>query len=473
MPAAFTDLISRGDGVVGDLLERATRRHHRRRLGRVGWSRAFAGADPTWAGGGRPPTEGNSVEVYIDGASALPAMAAAVRVARSTVHIAGWTFSPSFIMDRTGAATSLRALLAEAAERVDVRVLSWAGAPVPLFHPTRSEARQSLHELVAGTRISGALDSRNRPMHCHHEKVLIVDGRVAFVGGIDLTDRSGDRFDSAPHPSRPRLGWHDVAALVEGPAVADVGAHFAMRWWETTGERLAAAPTHHAAGATSVQVVRTVPEHTYRSLPDGEFTILEAYVGALRSARRLIYVENQFLWSAEIVALLRQKLSRPPTDEFRVAIILPMQPNNGSEDTQGQLGVLRDADRHNRLLVGTVGPERTDGVSVYVHAKVAVVDDRWITVGSANLNEHSLFNDTEMNIVSDSRSLARSVRERLWSEHLAEDCTDRDPLEVLETQWRPLLESGATSRVPLRRLPSRSRRVTRFFGPLNGLLVDG
>jgi phosphatidylserine/phosphatidylglycerophosphate/cardiolipin synthase-like enzyme len=473
MPAPFTDLIGRGDAALGDLLERATRQHHRRRLGRAGWSRAFEGADPTWAGGGPAPTDGNRVEVHIDGASALPAMTAAVRGARSSVHVAGWAFSPSLIMDRDGTATSLRALLAEAAERVDVRVLSWAGAPVPLFHPTRAEARRSLQELVAGTRIRSALDRRNRPMHCHHEKLLIVDGGAAFVGGIDLTHRAGDRFDSAPHPSRRSLGWHDVAAFIEGPAVADVSAHFAMRWWETTGERILVAPTPEAAGSTRVQVVRTVPEHTYRSLPDGEFTVLEAYVGALRSAQRLIYLENQFLWSAEIVALLCQKLSRPPTDEFRVAVILPMQPNNGSEDTQGQLGVLRDADRHHRLLVGTVGAARPDGVSVYVHAKVAVVDDRWITVGSANLNEHSLFNDTEMNIVSDSQCLARGVRERLWSEHIAADCTGLDPLEVLETRWRPLLSETATSTVPLRCLPSRSRRATRLFGALNGLLVDG
>ena len=112
-------------------------------------------------------------------------------------------------------------------------------------------------------------------------------------------------------------------------------------------------------------------------------------------------------------------------------------------------------------------------MSVYVHAKVAVVDDRWITVGSANLNEHSLFNDTEMNIVSDSQTLARSVRERLWSEHIAADCAGLDPLEVLETRWRPLLSETATSTVPLRGLPNRSRRATRLFGALNGLLVDG
>ena len=78
-------------------------------------------------------------------------------------------------------------------------------------------------------------------------------------------------------------------------------------------------------------------------------------MGALRRARRLIYLENQFLWSAEVVALLREKLLRPPTDEFRLCIVLPRRPNNGNDDTRGQLGVLEAADHHHRLLFGTVG----------------------------------------------------------------------------------------------------------------------
>jgi phosphatidylserine/phosphatidylglycerophosphate/cardiolipin synthase-like enzyme len=110
---------------------------------------------------------------------------------------------------------------------------------------------------------------------------------------------------------------------------------------------------------------------------------------------------------------------------------------------------------------------------VYVHAKIAVVDDAWLTIGSANLNEHSLFNDTEMNLVTDDAALARQVREQLWSEHLGEDCTGLDPLAVIEERWRPALSSGTTSSVPLRNLPSTSRRSARLIGPVTGLFVDG
>ena len=466
------DIVAGIDTRLGDVIEDAERRHHARRLRRLGWTRALVGEGGGWATGVTAAREGNSVEVYIDGVQALPAITAAVRSARQSVHIAGWAISPAFAMERDPATVTLRALLAEVAERVDVRVLTWAGAPFRLFHPTRPEARAALDSLVTGTRIRGALDRRNRPMHCHHEKLVIVDGTSAFVGGIDLTGLGGDRYDGPPHASHSELGWHDAAVHLRGPAASDVASHFAMRWEATTGESTRHAAAVAPAGGSRVQVVRTVPERTYDALPDGDFGILEAYVGALRRARRLIYIENQFLWSSEIVGILIRKLLRPPSDEFRVCVVLPLHPNNGGDDTRGQLGVLLEADRHRRLLVGTIGPPARDRPPVYVHAKICVVDDEWLTIGSANLNEHSLFNDTEVNIVTDDAALARSVRERLWSEHLGEDCTGRDPVRVIEERWRPLLDADQ-SPAALRRMPATSRRTARLLGPVKGLVVDG
>jgi phosphatidylserine/phosphatidylglycerophosphate/cardiolipin synthase-like enzyme len=468
----IADLTARVDAQVGDVIERANRRHHIRRLTRLGWDRALRGAGRGWASS-QPVRDGNRLEVHIDGAAALPAIAAAIRGAQSFVHIAGWTVNPDFAVEHYPAPVSLRELLADAAMRVDVRVLVWAGAPVPVMHPSRREARQLLKDLVAGTRIRGALDGHNRPMHCHHEKLVIVDGTVAFVGGIDLTDLSGDRFDGAPHGNTARLGWHDAAASLAGPSVADVALHFAMRWAATTGEHVPEAVTPGPEGESRVQVVRTVPEKTYPALPRGDFGILEAYTGALRRARQLIYLENQFLWSPEVVAVLREKLLRPPSDDFRLCLVLPRRPNNGNDDTRGQLGVLQTADRHHRLLAGTIGALAPGQPGVYVHAKVGVIDDQWLTVGSANLNEHSLFNDTEVNVVTDDAVLARSVRERLWSEHLGLDCAGRDPLDLLENEWRPLLSPAPSRLTALRPIPAVSRRSARLLGPLKGLLVDG
>jgi phosphatidylserine/phosphatidylglycerophosphate/cardiolipin synthase-like enzyme len=468
----ITDLLDAADARVGDLIENANRNHHARRLHHLGWDRAFRGDGAGWGSGTRP-TGGNHVDVHIDGTSALPAIVAAVRGARSFVHVAGWTVNPEFVMEHTPVPVTLRALVAEAAERVDVRVLVWAGAPVPVMHPTRAEARRLMDGLVGGSRIRGALDKRNRPMHCHHEKLIIIDGTLAFVGGIDLTDESGDRLDGPPHRKTTKLGWHDAAACVTGPAVADVAAHFAMRWTATTGEELPKPVVPQPTGQSRVQIVRTVPEHTYRKLPKGDFSILEAYMGALRRAQRLIYLENQFLWSAEVVALLRKKLLRPPTDEFRLVLVLPRRPNNGNDDTRGQLAVLDAADHHHRLLFGTVGTPGRERPGVYVHAKVGIIDDTWLTVGSANLNEHSLFNDTEVNLVTDDAALARTIREQLWTEHLATDCSGRDALEVIESDWRRVLGAGSPHSKPLRRLPAVSRRSARLLGPLKGLMVDG
>jgi phosphatidylserine/phosphatidylglycerophosphate/cardiolipin synthase-like enzyme len=468
------DVIGSLDRGLGNLIEEVERRHHGRRLSRLGWTRALEGRGGGWATGGAVPRKGNRVEVCIDGVAALPAIAAAVRSAKESVHIAGWAISPSFAVERRPSVVTLRELLAEAAERVDVRVLTWAGAPFRLFHPTRAEARRALDGLLAGTRVHGARDKRNRPMHCHHEKVVIVDGTTAFVGGIDLTDLGGDRYDGAPHENRDSLGWHDAAVRLDGPAVADVASHFAMRWTATTREPLPEPAVVAAAGDSRVQVVRTVPEHTYAAVAGGDFGILQAYMGALRDARTLIYIENQFLWSTEVVRLLSSKLRRPPSDAFRICVVLPQHPNNGNDDTRGQLDVLMEADRHRRLLVGTVGPPGRRDPPVYVHAKVCVVDDRWLTVGSANLNEHSLFNDTEVNVVTDDAALARGVRERLWAEHLGEDCTGADPVALIEDRWRPVLAgNSAASAVQLRRLPSTSRRAARLLGPVKGLFVDG
>jgi len=464
-------MLARADGQLGHAIEHANRRHHVRRLTRLDWDRAFRGRSG-W-GSGTPAREGNRLEVHLDGASALPAIAAAVRSARSSVHVAGWTLNPSFAVERSPELLTLRELLSEAASRIEVRVLVWAGAPVPVMHPSRGEARQLMHELVQGTRIRGALDKRNRPMHCHHEKLVIIDGHRAFVGGIDLTDLAGDRFDGSPHSKTTQLGWHDAAMSIGGPMVADLAAHFAMRWHATTGESLPNPVVPRPAGSSRAQVVCTVPEMTYPDRPSGDFSILEAYLGAIRRAQRLIYLENQFLWSAEVVALLRERLLRPPTEEFRVVLVLPRRPNNGNDDTRGQLGVLTAADRYHRLLFGTVGTPGRERPGVYVHAKIGIVDDEWLTVGSANLNEHSLFNDTEVNVVTDDRMLARRVRERLWSEHLADDCTGRAPLEVIESQWRRALSDPPPHRQPLRCLPAVSRRSARLLGPLKGLMVDG
>ena len=486
MAALLDGLTGSVDAALGTGVEASVIAKHGRRLRRLGWSRAI---DPPgsglWAQGEPPPREGCVLDVLIDGEEAMAAIAEAIAAAREFVHITGWHFAPEFELLRGQPAGVLGALLAEAAERVDVRVLAWAGAPVAVFHPSRAEVREATQRLVRQTKIRCELDPREHPFHCHHEKTLVIDGRVAFVGGIDMTDLGGDRNDSSDHPARRQLGWHDVTTRLHGPVVADVAAHFALRWRALTGETVPEPPAPAPCGEHTVQVVRTVSEVMYDALPQGDFRILESYLRAVRSAREFVYLENQFLWAPEIVELLAARLRDPPQEDFRIVVVLPSKANNGQDDTSGQLGRLVAADDGaGRLLAATLRSltgSRED--PLYVHAKVAIVDDRWLTVGSANLNAHSLFNDTEMNVCSDHRELARRTRLRLWAEHLDTDpeAIDGRPVaEVVDELWQPIaaeqLRRRRAGEPPTHRLlalPGVSRRSRRLLGPLLGLLDDG
>jgi phosphatidylserine/phosphatidylglycerophosphate/cardiolipin synthase-like enzyme len=174
-----------------------------------------------------------------------------------------------------------------------------------------------------------------------------------------------------------------------------------------------------------------------------------------------------------VATILADKLSNPPQPDFRVVVVLPANPNNGRDDTRGQLGVLVEAAKQGgaeeRFLACTLF--QPGGNSVYVHAKVGIVDDAWMTVGSANLNEHSLFNDTEANVVMRDEAFIRAARLRLWEEHL-EEPADGDPCRVVDEIWRPLANESSPDR-KLRLLRGVSRRSLALWGPINGLLVDG
>ena len=485
------------DATVGDGIDGVLRRRHRGRLHRLGWSAVLdppgdhapargsvaADAGPWWSTHGSVRS-GNTVEVLIDGACALPRIAEAIREARHHVHIAGWHAAPQFRLTRGSDSETLRDLLAEVARRVPVRLLLWAGPPLPLFQPTRPMVRRAREEFIRQSGVSCALDKREYTMHCHHEKIIVVDDEVAFVGGIDLTDLQGDRYDSTPHHPRNPLGWHDVAVRLGGPVVADVSRHFQQRWGECTGEQLPMPAQAAPVGEVDVELLRTIPEDLYAVSPRGEFTILDAYLRALRAAERFIYVENQFLWSTEVVDVLAHKLAHPPGPDFRILLVLPARPNNGADTTRGQLGRLVAADGGAGRLLATTIRAHEDGVEapIYVHAKVAVVDDRWLTIGSANLNEHSLFNDTEVNVLLCDRDLARTTRLRLWSEHTEQpmEVLDGPPSAVIDEIWRPMArEQSRRSRTGehrthrLQLLDSVSRRADRLQGPLRGVLVDG
>jgi phosphatidylserine/phosphatidylglycerophosphate/cardiolipin synthase-like enzyme len=469
------------DERVGRLIESLIRSHHRRRLRRNGWSATLdTNPDTSVDVAGSPVRGGNGVEIFVDGEDAFAGMLTMIEGAQRSVHIAGWHATPDFQLGRESIPRAVGDALLVAVEHARVRVLLWGGAQLPVIRPTRSDARRARDAFARIPGVSVALDEREYLQHCHHEKLLIVDDQVAFVGGLDMTHLTDDRWDTSRHEPRTSLGWHDAAARLEGPVVSDVAAHFNARWAEVTGEHLPAPHLPQDAGPYGVQFLRTIPENIYGFLPHGEFSILAEYRRALAAAQHLIYLENQFLWAPEIVDILEDKLLHPPGPDFRMILLLPSRPSSGRDTTLGQLSRLVQADLDRRLLPATLQPMAGDSPGTYVHAKVGIVDDRWLTVGSANLNAHSLFNDTEANVTFTDPELVRRTRVRLWAEHLATDDAEGDPARLFDQQWVRIATEQLTRRRDglspthrLCRLEGVSARSDLVLGGLLGLLVDG
>jgi phosphatidylserine/phosphatidylglycerophosphate/cardiolipin synthase-like enzyme len=160
------------------------------------------------------------------------------------------------------------------------------------------------------------------------------------------------------------------------------------------------------------------------------------------------------------------------------------RPNTGEDDTRGQLALLAEADGDQGRFLATTIRARSGNTSdrVYVHAKVGIVDDRWLTLGSANLNAHSFFNDSEVNVVTCDAALARDTRLRLWAAHLERDIDEvaGDASTVVDELWLPIAAEqrersnrGEPLTHGLVQLPATSRRSERLLGPLQALLVDG
>jgi len=409
--------------------------------------------DPRWYPADAPPRRHNRATPLIDGEHFFAALQDALSQATAYVYIAGWSLTPYIPLARhhTDALTETRLLdlLSETAQRVPVRILLWSGAPALLQPTTRTvkEAQQTLLREARGN-VRCELDDSARISHCHHQKAIVVDGRIAFVGGMDLTTFQGDRWDRQSHPLRSGPNWHDMQVRIEGEAVADVERNFRQRWAATTGEEHLPHrdPVYEPVWQTAVQIVRTIPEKIYPFAPQGEYGIFHAYIHAIRQARRLIYLENQYLWSEEIMDALIEAINRRRSDPFRVIIVLPARAYSGAYDNDKHVLRLCDVDNGRGILSVycpyASGP--SSGVHaftyrpIYVHAKMAIIDDEWLTIGSANLNERGFFTDSEINAVIADATIARNLRIDLWAEHLAlprEEVEQADPITLADHAW--------------------------------------
>ena len=436
-------------------------------------------------GDGTAWTEGNHVTVLVDGAEYFRRLYAALLVVGSgdRVHFTDWQGDSDELLDGPGSEVG-EALAAAARRGVAVRGLLWRSHPRQAHFAEQSNAAIAKIVNAAGGEV--VLDERVRRGGSHHQKLVVfhranADDDFAFAGGIDLCH---GRHDDSRHRGDPqaialddRYGptppWHDVQLEVHGPAVADLSFTFRERWedptpldhrnpWRLAARRLTREPRRPEPlppppadpaprGSHAVQVIRTYPAKRppYPFAPDGERSIARAYLKAFRRARRLVYVEDQYLWSPHAARALADVLRREP--ELHVVAVVPRYPDRGSRanSAAARLGRVRVIDTLRRAggdRVAVYDLENTEGTPIYVHAKVCVVDDVLLVIGSDNLNRRSWTHDSEVSCAvidaeadereptdpgglgDGARRLARETRLRLWREHLGRDDGDVDDL---------------------------------------------
>jgi phosphatidylserine/phosphatidylglycerophosphate/cardiolipin synthase-like enzyme len=391
--------------------------------------------------------------------------------AKTRVTIAGWCITPLMSLQRDDheavTASVLGDVLKKVSERAEVYVLLWEGAPA-LFQPTTRMVKQLQAALAeVAPRVRCVLDGTASFSHDHHQKAVTIDGRVAYVGGIDLTTYAGDRWDTAQHPLRFGPNWHDVQMRVEGEAVRDIEENFCQRWNAVTGESLQPLSWASAGDAphVPVQVVRTIPKGFYPFAEDGIHGIGHAYLAAIGEAKRFIYLENQYLWSPEVVDALIEAMNRPREEPFRIVILLPAKAFTGKYDNDEHVRTLQEADNGRGIFAAyapysggpALGPTGYHYLPVYVHAKVGIIDDEWLTVGSANLNTRGFVTDSEINVQAIAPEIAKSLRVRLWADHLhlpEDEIKAADPIAMIDGAWRETAEQ-LTHAMHTRTMPPR------------------
>ncbi len=385
--------------------------------------------------GGVPWTEGNHVEVLVDGTEYFSRLYAVLTATapRDSVHLTGLEGNADERL--VGAGSEIADVLGRLARLgVAVRGLVWRSHGV-----TYSEGKNLLFSRAVNEAGGDVyLDNRIRRGGSLHQKIVIVRhharpaGDIAFVGGMDLVH---GRHDDASHCGDPqtadlkpadygeRPGWHDVQVAVSGPAVDDVALTFRERWEDPAPldtrnplrwvlHRISRQPTARAAlapervdppsaGSHAVQVLRTYParRRRYPFAPEGERSIARGYIKAFARARSLIYLEDQYLWSFHATRVICEALTREP--DLRVVIVIPRFPDpngrvSGAASKWGRQKVQEALYSAGGDRVAVYDLEREDGTAVYVHSKACIVDDVWLAVGSDNLNRRSWTHDSEI-----------------------------------------------------------------------------
>ncbi|HEY5288856.1 MAG TPA: phospholipase D-like domain-containing protein [Caulobacteraceae bacterium] len=355
------------------------------------------------------------MEDYFD--AAMDAMSRA----KHCVHLLNWAFEAHTLFhpqpggagkdsDRIG---NFLVRLAKNPE-IDVRVLCWKSA-MPV------SATQNFFPLVdrkvfADTPVKFVLDGKLPVGACHHQKMIVIDDAIAFCGGGDI---GPDRWDTPQHlddnPRREKTrrdnkcfdSRHEVMGLVDGPAAAALGKLFRSRWLRATGETVDPCPPVRQPkwpgkiepGFADVDVGVSRTGAAWREYP--EVRENEAlHIASIRAATACIYMENQYFTSPLIASELAKRLAEPDGPEV-ILISTQHSPSYFDQLTMDRtrltfIKTLKSADRRGRFHM--YSPVTTLGRTIIVHAKLTIIDDVLLRIGSSNINNRSLGFDTECDL---------------------------------------------------------------------------
>jgi phosphatidylserine/phosphatidylglycerophosphate/cardiolipin synthase-like enzyme len=394
------------------------------------------------------------VRVLVDCQDYFATLLGALRQARRSIHLLGWSFDPRTRLAPEDPATTEfgRTLidLAAANPLLDVRLLVWRSAfPISA---TQSGFPHRARSWFRGTPVRFELDDTVPLGACHHQKVVVVDDSLAFVGGADFAD---DRWDTALHladdprrvaADRRRHGpRHEVTAMTDGPAAQALGALFRARWRAAVGELPDQTPDETPGAPTPLW-----PEGLSPEIAGGVCAIARTEAGwrgaapareiarltleAIKSAKHLIYMENQYFTWPLAVEALAARLAEPSGPEI-VLVSSARSPSYFDRLTMDRarstaLWRLTSSDVFGRFHA--FAPYAAGGGPIIAHAKVMTIDDELLAIGSANLNNRSHGFDTECELAIEvesetDRATLASVRDRMaghWVDQTAADVAE-------------------------------------------------
>ena len=384
-------------------------------------------------------SSGNAVRALVHGHTYMAELSQRIRSlgAGDRFYFADWQGDPDQQLTDDPDSTLNTTLVAAAGRGVDVRGLLWRSH----WHALGFNAHRHrfLGEEIGEAGGQCLRDMRVRARGAHHQKFVVLRHAddpardIAYVGGIDLCH--GRRDDVAHHGDRqvvelakaygPTPAWHDVQVAIQGPAVHDVETTFRERWEDSTPltvnpgrllsslvhrEDLVAEPLGDQApppppttdGHDTVQIIRTFPVIAPKGFdfaPEGERSVMLGNAKAIAQAERLVYVEDQYLWSSEVGEHFAKALRDTP--DLRLVVVLPMVPDREGAMAEvpqlyGRSLAMRAITEAGGDRVAVFGLCNEDGLPVYVHSKTCVIDNRWASVGSDNLNRRSWTGDSEI-----------------------------------------------------------------------------